>query len=246
MIHASGSTDPGQYCRDIEAYLCRKNDGHLIRVVGPSFERVCAWAAQGIPLKVAFRGIDRYFERYYARGKRRHPVRLDFCEADVLDVFDEWRRAVGVPVSAAAEEAADFGADAPVSSRRRVGLPAHLDRLLERIASRQAEAGVPVPVDELLDRVREEIASFGEMKAPVRGEARTRVSARLAELDRELVDTARRHCDPTVLDSLQSEAAEQLEPFRERMPEEAYLRARFAAVDRLVRERARLPVLTFE
>ena len=26
------------YCRDIETYLCRKNDGHLIRVVGPSFD----------------------------------------------------------------------------------------------------------------------------------------------------------------------------------------------------------------
>ena len=43
------------------------------------------------------RGIDRYFERYYAKGPRRRPVRVEFCEADVLDVFDEWRRAVGHP-----------------------------------------------------------------------------------------------------------------------------------------------------
>jgi hypothetical protein len=26
--------DVESYCRDIEAYLCRKNDGHLIRVTG--------------------------------------------------------------------------------------------------------------------------------------------------------------------------------------------------------------------
>ena len=26
-----------EFCREIETYLCRKNDGHLIRVVGPSF-----------------------------------------------------------------------------------------------------------------------------------------------------------------------------------------------------------------
>jgi hypothetical protein len=55
-----------QYCRDIEAYLCRKNDGHLIRLVGPSFERVRGWAAQGIPFKIACQGIDRYFVRSYA------------------------------------------------------------------------------------------------------------------------------------------------------------------------------------
>ena len=53
--------EPSEYCREIEAYLCRKNDGHLIRIVGPSFERVSGWAERGVPLKVAFRGIDRYF-----------------------------------------------------------------------------------------------------------------------------------------------------------------------------------------
>ncbi len=88
------------YCRQVEAYLCRKNDGHLIRIVGPAFEQVCGWAARGVPLKVAMRGIDRYFERYYAKGPRRRPVRVEFCEADVLDVFDEWRRALGITVAA--------------------------------------------------------------------------------------------------------------------------------------------------
>src|SRR5688572_23605274 len=85
------------YCRQVEAYLCRKNDGHLVRIVGPAFEQVCGWATRGVPLTIAQRGIDRYFDRYYARGPRRRPVRIEFCEADVLDVFDEWRRAVGVP-----------------------------------------------------------------------------------------------------------------------------------------------------
>src|SRR6185295_15042434 len=88
--------DVPEYCREIETYLCRKNDGHLIRVVGPSFEIVSGWAEQGVPLKVACAGIDRYFERYYRKGPRRRPVKIDFCEADVLDMFDEWRRAVGI------------------------------------------------------------------------------------------------------------------------------------------------------
>src|SRR5919202_6002357 len=105
------------YCRQIESYLCRKNDGHLIRIVGPAFEQVCGWATRGVPLKVAFHGIDRYFERYYAKGPRRRPVRIEFCEADVLDVFDEWRRAVGV-----ATPAGDGDAPSPHAS-----LPRHLE-----------------------------------------------------------------------------------------------------------------------
>ena len=46
--------------------------------------------------QIAQRGIDRYFERYYAKGPRRRPVRIEFCEADILDAFDQWRRAVGI------------------------------------------------------------------------------------------------------------------------------------------------------
>ena len=57
----------------------------------------------GVPLTVAMRGIDRYFERYYAKGPRRRPVRVEFCEADVLDVFDEWRRALGITVADASQ-----------------------------------------------------------------------------------------------------------------------------------------------
>ena len=38
---------PEDYCREIEAYLCRKNDGHLVRIVGPSFNLVCGWYRLG-------------------------------------------------------------------------------------------------------------------------------------------------------------------------------------------------------
>ena len=144
------ATQPADYCREIETYLCRKNDGHLIRVVGPSFELVLHWERQGIPLKIAFQGIDRYFERYYRRGPRRRPVKVDFCEADVLDVFDEWRRAVGL---ARAVDASDAASDGAVGERaaeslalrvKRSSLPEHLERVVEsRHRLEKARARVP-------------------------------------------------------------------------------------------------------
>ena len=42
----------GEYCRAVEAHLCRSNGGHLVRIAGPSFDRVCGWEARGIPLRV--------------------------------------------------------------------------------------------------------------------------------------------------------------------------------------------------
>src|SRR4029453_9178311 len=122
-----GSRSEEDYCRQLESYLCRKNDGHLIRIVGPAFEQVCGWAARGIPLKLAMRGVDRYFERYYAKGPRRRPVRIEFCEADVLDVFDEWRRALGVSAERQGSGAQNAASGADVSGPRS-SLPAHLER----------------------------------------------------------------------------------------------------------------------
>ena len=59
-----------------------------------------------MPLKVACRGIDRYCERASRRrAGRRRPVRIEFCEADILDAFDDWRRAVGVVPTSRCEAA---------------------------------------------------------------------------------------------------------------------------------------------
>src|SRR4029453_1841969 len=126
-----GSRSEEDYCRQLESYLCRKNDGHLIRIVGPAFEQVCGWAARGIPLKLAMRGVDRYFERYYAKGPRRRPVRIEFCEADVLDVFDEWRRSIGVSIGAGGAGGGGGGA----FSGRGSSLPAHLERVIARLTT---------------------------------------------------------------------------------------------------------------
>ena len=234
------AVETADYCRSIEAYLCRKNDGHLIRIVGPAFEQVCSWADQGVPLKVAYRGIDRCFERYYAKGQRRRPVRVEFCEADVLDVFDEWRKAVGVLV---ARETADGAEDTPAedAGARHRSLKSHLQRTMTRLSSVQAEGSLAAAV-EAVRRLCEELLA----NAALRGEARSQALDRLRASDVELVAAARLQCDAPTMESLVAEAEEELSPFRGRMPSAAYEQAMQAAVSRLVRERFRLPVLSYD
>jgi hypothetical protein len=244
-----------EYCRELEAYLCRKNDGHLIRIVGPSFDRVTTWAERAIPIKVACRGIDRYFERYYRRGPRRRPVQIDFCEADVLDAFDEWRRAVGVllpsgeliPAGSSGKSAADaFDGDEAVRTRARGSLPAHLGRIMLRLTTLRGGAGVTPELDAALERaVRELDVARGRARS-LRGDARARLLARLEALDADLLVAARGACSPEVLARLQFDAERELGPFRARMPEAAYRHAVDAAVDRLVRDVVGLPTLAFD
>lgn len=234
--------NPEEYCRQVEAYLCRKNDGHLIRIVGPAFEQVCAWASRGVPLKVTFGGIDRYFDRYYAKGPRRRPVRIEFCEADVLDAFDQWRRAVGISTTAASyADASDSGAD---GARQRESLPAHLERVIARLTS--LRAGADRRLDAMVDAVVRELDAARARAKGLRGESRDAFLARLQELDTLMIAAAREQLDDADREAFRGEADAELAPFKGRLAQDEYARAHAACVDRLVRERYRLPAIAFE
>jgi hypothetical protein len=220
--------------------LCKKNDGHLIRVAGPSFDLVSQWAERGVPLKVAFAGIDRYAERYYRNGPRRRPVKIDFCDADVLDVFDEWRRATGVTAAASAT------APEPGGAAGHHSLPGHLGRVLLRLTNARASGHLDAGFDGIIDRLAAELDAARAKPGGVRGDVRTALVARLAALDAEMLAMARAALGRDAWLALDREAEEELAPFRPHMAAEAYQRSREAVVARLVRERRSLPTIAFE
>jgi hypothetical protein len=246
-------TSTADYCRQIEAYLCRRNDGHLIRIVGPAFERVSAWAGQGIPIKVAFQGIDRYIDRQAAKGPRRRPVRVEFCEADILDAFDQWRRAVGAvagvadsapaPTSSSSmiEDEAGASAEPPAARARRVALQGHIDRVMARLTQRRLEADVAPALAVAIDALLGELDALRPRAHGARGEQRDAVTQQLRTLDTTLLTAVKAASAPSDLARLEAEARRDLQPFRERMPTAAFEQAVTAAAERLLREAARVP-----
>ena len=230
---------PEDYCREIEAYLCRKNDGHLVRIVGPSFNLVCGWALRGVPMSVACQGIDRYFERYYAGTRRRRPARIDFCEHDVLHIFDEWKKAVGVwPDVLDSEQVASQGNQVSVSLRT------HLDRVAIRLNSLVDDSDKEFSI--LIKKIVQTLEDFRLKEKPLRGELKKHCLLRLEELDSKLLKAVREKMTDLDLDKLRGEAESELRGFRSRLTKESYERSVVACIDRLVRERAKLPILTFE
>jgi len=227
------------FCRAVEAYLCRRNSGHLIRIAGPSFDRVRGWATRGIPIKVACRGIDRYVERQQLKGPRRRPVLIDFCEADVMDAFDEWRRAMGVkaPVSSGSER----DVDPEPARRRREPLPAHLDRVIARLTV--ARAGASAALDVAIDAAVRELDAARSVVGLLRAGARTDFLSRLVAIDHGLVTVAAAGLEADAARTVRLEAEEEVAPYRSRMTSEAYAEAVEASESRIVRDRCRLPVL---
>ena len=180
-------------------------------------------------------GIDRGVERRRSKDSRTRPVPIEFCEDDVLDVFDEWRRSVGVSAS----DTSSAESEGPRSS-----LPAHLERVIARLTT--LRGGADRSLDVVLDTIVRELDAARAKAKTIRGDARDALIERMRQLDTSLIDALREQADETLLRQLASEADDELKPFRGRMPAEEYLQSHRACIDRLLRHRAGLPAIGYE
>jgi hypothetical protein len=246
--------DTDEYCREMEAHLCRRNAGHLVRLVGPAFDLVRNWAAGGIPVKVAMQGIDRFVDRAQAKGPRRRPIRIEFCEADVLDAFEAWRRAVGVRMDVAGGEldgagtaagADDVSGEPHRRGRARESLATHLDRVIVRLTALRA-GGIAPAWDAALDETVRALDAIHPASRRARGDARERLLAELAALDARLLEAAGTAAAPDLAAQAARDADLELEPFRGRLSPDGFAAARRRCADRLLRDALHLPHLTFE
>jgi hypothetical protein len=231
-------TDVADYCRQVEAHLTRVNGGHLVRVVGPGFALVKRWADDGVPLTVVFRGIQQKAERH-ALGASRRPLRIEFCEADVRALYEDWRRAIGV-AAAPSETEDETGVASP---QRRRSVPKAIDRAIERLGRLAGRLELPEEFRDAMSRIIEQLSALREELTGTRGDARQQLLERLAPLEHELTQRSRGIVPADVMRELIERAEQDLAPYRDRLPAEAWDRAIAATVDRGVREHLDLPSL---
>jgi hypothetical protein len=259
--------DLGEYCRSVEEHLTRVNDGHLVRIAGTGFERVRQWALDGIPLSVVCRGIDLKAERHRT-GRSRRPLRIEFCDGDVRDVYEHWRRAVGVSAltDAGSRGAAEAGPDAPIEGgppdeRRRPSLARQLDRIVEKLGRAAGRLDAPEPLrdaiaialeqitalrDEARGKRRSARAPHGPASTPAAhgvapGDTAADVVSRLSATDRLLIEAARDAAGGRLVADLRAAAERDLVSYRGRMPAKAWSRCVEAATEQSLRDRFGLP-----
>ena len=237
---APAVADIGGFCRAVEAHLCRVNGGHLVRIVGPAFELVAGWAREGMPLRVVLHGVDRTITRLTAKGPRRRPVRIEFCEADVRDAYDQWRRAVGVHAARAEAAPADEPREAPVSARL-PSLPKHLERVLVRLTSIGATRVLPPSLTGAIAETIREVDGCLDASRSARGEARHVLLDRLAGIETAMTSAAIAALDESQRAAMDDQVRRELGPYRGQMPPAALRDAEHSLLGELARRHFTLP-----
>jgi hypothetical protein len=246
-----GTSSVADYCRQIEAHLTRVNGGHLVRIVGPAFVLVREWETAGIPLSIVERAIDQKAERHRqgVAGGSGRPLRIEFCEGDVRELFETWKRAVGIsaPVHPATDAAAQISTGAAEQpSSRRPSLSRHLERVSERLSRLLGRQDLPEPFLDRVNQIISAVAAARERARTARGAVRDEIVTTLRPLDAELVVAARLAVGDAVLAQLRQQAASELSAFKARLDPHAWQQALGATTDRLIRERLALPTIDLD
>jgi hypothetical protein len=240
----ASDADIAQFCRLVEEHLTRVNEGHLVRIVGMGFELVRSWAMAGIPLSIVCHGISLKAARH-RQGRSKRPLRVEFCEIDVREVYDGWRRAVGLPAEAPGGDPGDAD-EVPPAEHRRPSLTRHLDRVFERLSRFTGRLDLPDAFRAALNPLLEALIVLRERAPASRGADRAAAIAQLAALDDALAAAARQAVAREDLASLDAEAARELSPFRSRLTPESWQQSVALGADRLLRDRLGLPTLALE
>jgi hypothetical protein len=243
-----GTASVAEYCRAVETHLTRVNGGHLVRIVGPAFVLVREWEAAGIPLSVVERAIDQKAERHRqgAAARSGRPLRIEFCEDDVRELFEDWKRAIGAgALSAPADPAEHSNAPAPdgAAAQRAPSLSKHLERVSDRLSRLLGRHDLP---DAFLERITLTISAVSAARVrarPARGSARDEIRAALRPLDAELMTAARLVLDAAEQAALTRQAEGELAAFRTRLGPDAWHAALDTTMNRLLRDRFGLPVI---
>jgi hypothetical protein len=207
------------YFTEIEDTFIRRRGKHLL--LSPmDWALIESWKEMGVPLHVALRGIERAFDSFNAKPRRRTVKSLLYCQEEVEAQFAEW-------------EEAQVGA-----SEKNNG-----ERVVEKTFD---ETHLPFPravILEHLERVRASLLQVCDERKKSRQDdfclALSRGASRLKELEEDFASAARpdaekledsltsleKMLDEALLASLsareltaaRSIAEEQLQPYRSRM-----------------------------
>jgi hypothetical protein len=203
------------YFTEIEDAFVRRRGKHLF--LSPmDWALMETWKQQGIPLHIVLRGVEKSFDSYEARPRKRSVKSLLYCQEEVEAQYAEWVEAHVGSATGLAEPESD---KSPFSF---AAISEHLQRsrnaLSELAQSRKQE-------DDLSEALTRAIALLADIEkdfaSGVTLDTR-KLEDSLTGLERMLNDSMLSVAGSSTLDEFKNGVKDQLKPYRSQMDAAAY------------------------
>ena len=215
------------YFTEIEDTFVRRRGKHLL-LGTMDWALMTAWKEMGVPLHVVLNGIERAFDSFEAKPRKRSVKTLMYCQEEVEAQYAEWLESQ----LGAQSETGNGEEEAGEDYFEEESLPFPRAAILEHMKSaRTALLGIceerrrRMRDDELCDALTRAAARLGEMEKDFARAARPsaeKLEEALTVLEKMLDDALSANIPRAELAVARSETEAQLEPYRNRMEQPTY------------------------
>jgi hypothetical protein len=205
------------YFTEIEDAFVRRRGKHLF--LSPmDWALMETWNQQGIPLHIVLRGVEKSFDSYESRPRKRTVKSLLYCQEEVEAQYAEWVEA-RVGASSSANNSEPDSEKTPFSF---AAISEHLKRCRSALADLARSRNKDDDLSETLSRAA---ALLGDIEKDFMSDAAfdtRKLEDSLTGLERMLNDSILAVVNTKALDELTQEVKDQLKPYRTQMEAAAY------------------------
>lgn len=205
------------YFTEIEDAFVRRRGKHLF--LSPmDWALMETWKQQGIPLHIVLRGVEKSFDSYEARPRKRTVKTLLYCQEEVEAQYEEWVEArVG---SASTSDSNEADSDKTPFSFEAIS--EHLQRNRNSLAALARSRNKEDDLSEALTRAAALLVDIeSDFTSSATLDTR-KLEDSLTGLERMLNDAMLAVIDKDKLDELNKEVKDKLKPYRAQMEAAAY------------------------
>ena len=227
------------YFTEIEDAFVRRRGKHLF--LSPmDWALMETWKQQGIPLHIVLRGVEKSFDSYEAKPRKRTVKSLLYCQEEVEAQFAEWIEShVG-----AADDSPEHAPESDKTPFSFAAITEHLERsrmaLSELAGSRKQE-------DDLSEALARAIALLVDIEKDFASSTTLdtrKLEDSLTGLERMLNDSMFAVVSSSGLDELKNGIKEQLKPYRGQMDAAVYKQTFENLLLKALREKIGMPRLS--
>jgi hypothetical protein len=234
------------YFTEIEDAFVRRRGKHLL-ISSIDWALIETWKEMGIPLHVALRGIEKAFDSWESKPRKRSIKGLLYCQEEVEAQFAEWREArIGADESEVLDQngaPAERDGEGPFT---RAAILEHLQRgRIGLVAAR--EHRMKTGGDDFSDALQRAVALVAELEqdlAAVTTIDAQKLETSLTGVERMLSDAVRSVAGAEELAIIEREVKGQLKPYRKQMESAAYQQTVDNLMLKRLREQYALPRLS--